>query len=196
MITIGITGGIGSGKSEVALYLREIGYALIDADEIAREAAVPGEPPSLKLREIIGAGIFLKDGSLDRPRLAKLVFNDPSVQKIVNEIFHEDIRERIESKARDLEDKGEKVIFLCVPLLFESEAKLKTDEIWLVSADEYIRIGRVIQRDGMSEEDVRARLNSQMPEEEKRKRAGIIIENNGTLLELRAAVDELLSTLS
>ena len=192
MKRIGITGGIGSGKSEVTKYLREKGYAVIDADEVAREAAMPGEPAMLRLLDEIGEGVFLDDGTLDRQGLAKLMFYDPLVLITVNGIFHGDIKERIERHVRELEEKGNKAVFLSAPLLFETEAGWMADEVWLVTAGEGVRLRRVMERDGLCEEDVRARIDSQMPEEEKRARADIVIENNGTLEELFASVEKVL----
>ena len=190
---IGITGGMGAGKSEVTRYLRGKGYTVIDADEAAREAAVPGEPAMLRLREEIGDGIFLEDGNLDRQALAKLMFYDSIILMTVNEIFHRDIWERIEKHAKECEERGEQVVFLAVPLLFESDMDWGLDETWLVTADDSVRIERAMKRDGISEEDAIARMQSQMPEEEKRARAGVIIENNGTKEELLARVDGLLA---
>ena len=195
MKRIGITGGIGAGKSEVTRYLRGKGYTVVDADEAAREAAVPGEPAMLRLREEIGDDIFLEDGNLDRQALAKLMFYDPIVLMTVNEIFHGDIRERIEKHVKECEDGGGKIVFLTVPLLFESELDWDLDDTWLVTADEDVRLRRAARRDGLSEADVRARMQNQMPEEEKRARASVIIENNGTLGELRAVLEGLLRNL-
>jgi len=187
---IGITGGIGSGKSEVTDYLREKGYPVIDADEVAREAAMPGEPAMLSLREEIGDEIFLEDGTLNRQELAKIMFTDSMTLMTVNEIFHGDIKERIEAHVNEQHDA--QVIFISVPLLFESDAEWMADETWLVTADEDLRLRRVMGRDGMTEEEVRARMSSQMPEEEKRGRADVVIENNGTKKELRTFIDGLL----
>ena len=192
---IGITGGIGSGKSEVAGLLRGKGYSVIDADELAREAAAPGEPAVIRLREEIGGGIFSCDGSLNRKKLGKAMFADPAVLKKVNEIFHGIILRRIEEETEKCSNRGEKAVFISVPLLFETGAERMMDEVWLVTADEDIRLGRVTQRDGMTEEDVRARMRSQMPEDEKLKLAGVVIENNGTKEELKAAVEGLLQRL-
>ena len=192
---IGITGGIGSGKSEVTRLLREKGYTVIDADEVAREAAIPGEPAMLRLREKTGDGVFHEDGSLARRKLSKLMFTDPAVLKAVNEIFHGDIRRRIEGIVEAREARGERVVFISAPLLYESGADSMVDEVWLVTADESIRLQRTIERDGFSEEDVRARMRSQMPETEKRDRADVVIENNGTIEELRELVSRLASTV-
>ena len=192
MKRIGITGGIGSGKSMVTDWLREKGYTVIDADEVSREAAVPGEPAMLRLREEIGDEVFLDDGNLDRQELASIIFSNSLALITVNEIFHSDIKKRIEAHARDAEKKGEEMIFLSAPLLFEADAAWMTDEVWLVTADEEIRLNRVMERDGISEEDVRARMESQMPEEDKKIKADIIIENDGTLEELYAIVEKLI----
>ena len=196
MKRIGITGGMGAGKSEATRHLRGKGYTVIDADEAAREAAVPGEPAMLRLREEIGDGVFLEDGNLDRQALAKLMFYDSIVLMTVNEIFHRDIWERIEKHAKECEGRGEQVVFLAVPLLFESGMDWGLDDTWLVTADEGTRIGRAMKRDGLTEEDARARTQSQMPEDEKRALAGVVIENDGTRAELCARIDGLLSVLT
>jgi len=190
MKRIGITGGIGSGKSAVTDFLRDKGYMVIDADEIAREAAMPGEPAMLRLREEMGDEVFNEDGSLNRQKLADIMFYDPIALMTVNEIFHGDIKERIEARVRG--SQGAKVVFLSVPLLFEADAGWMADEKWLVTADEDKRIKRVMDRDGMSDEDVKARMASQMPEDEKRARADVVIENNGTIEELYVTVESLL----
>jgi len=188
---IGITGGIGSGKSLVTDYLRDKGWTVIDADEVAREAAMPGEPAMLRLREDIGDDVFQGDGSLDRQALAEIIFSDPMALMTVNEIFHGDIKERIEAHVREREEKGDELIFLSIPLLFETDAGWMADEKWLVTADDETRLARVMARDGITEEAARARMASQMPEAEKRALADIVIENNGTIGELYAAIEQL-----
>jgi len=189
MKRIGITGGIGSGKSAVTDYLRGKGYAVIDADEVAREAAVPGEPAMLRLGEEIGGEVFREDGTLDRQELARIMFSNPIALMTVNEIFHGDIKGRIEAHANEREKLGDSIVFVSAPLLFETGADRMADESWLVTADDEKRLKRVMDRDGLSAEDVRARMDSQMPEDEKRARADVVIENNGTLEELYAAIE-------
>ncbi|MDR3365299.1 MAG: dephospho-CoA kinase [Clostridiales Family XIII bacterium] len=198
---IAITGGIGAGKSAVTDLLREKGCTVIDADEVAREAARPGEPAMQKLRVEFGDGVFLEDGNLDRPALAKLMFGDPAATAAVNDIFHGDIKERMESLASRFAEKAEgakesgKPVFLSVPLLYEAEADRMADEVWLVTADEPLRLSRAMARDGVGEADIRARMRHQMPEGEKRARADAVIENNGSLPELRMAVERLLQMM-
>lgn len=188
---IGITGGIGAGKSAVTDHLRAKGFAVIDADEVQREATRPGEIAMLRLEEEIGEDIFLEDGELDRPKLADLMFSDPSVLYVVNLILHSDIKERMERKIA-VEDG---VVFLSVPLLFESSERWNCDSVWLVTADESVRLSRTMARDNASEETIRARMAAQMPEEEKRDLADVIIENNGSLNELYERVDKQLLQL-
>ena len=195
MKKIGITGGIGSGKSMLTNWLREKGYPVIDADEVSREAAAPGEPAMLRLLEEIGSEVFNNDGSLNRQKLANIIFYDPISLMTVNEIFHGDIKERIEEKVSEHEKMGERVVFLSVPLLFETEADWLLDEKWLVTSDEEKRLKRVMDRDGITEQDVRARMASQMPEEKKRAKADFIIENNGTPDDLYGEVEKILKRI-
>ena len=199
---IGITGGIGSGKSEATAILREMGFNVIDADEVAREAAMPGEPAMLRLREEFGDGVFLDDGSLDRKALANLMFHDPDILATVNGIFHSDIIARMEKAAGEVAgdtdeaaSDADKLIFISAPLLFETGMRWMVDETWLVAADEDVRLRRTMERDGLSEEAARARMRNQMPEDEKRALADRVIENNGTLADLRAEVQNLVQDL-
>jgi len=193
---IGITGGIGSGKSAASVFLRGRGYTVIDADEVAREASKPGEISMLRLREELGDEVFLDDGNLDRKALAKLMFSDSIALLTVNSIFHGDIKNRIEAIVKDRAGQGDEVVFISAPLLFESDSSWIADEVWLVTADEDVRLKRVMQRDGLSEDDVRARMQSQMPEAEKRALADVVIENNGTMEELIAAVEDVFTRRS
>jgi len=203
---IGITGGIGAGKSVVTDYLREKGYLVIDADEVAHEASRPGEPAMLRVAETFGGSVVTPQGELDRPTLAKLVFADPNKLLALNEIFHKDIGERIEKAVRTAEDNDVddrmrvghgrgRMVFLSVPLLFETETEetgLAVDEVWLVTADDDIRLRRAMARDGATEENIRARMRNQMPEAEKRERADVVLENNGTREDLFAKIAGLL----
>jgi dephospho-CoA kinase len=188
---IGITGGIGAGKSEVTKHLRAKGFAVIDADEVQREATRPGEIAMLQLAEEIGDDIFLDNGELDRPMLADLMFSDPDILFTVNLILHSDIRTRMEKQIA----AEEGAVFLSVPLLFESGGRWNCDTVWLVTAAEDVRLARAMARDGADEKDIRARMAAQMPEEDKRALADVVIENNGTPEELGARIDEQLLAL-
>jgi dephospho-CoA kinase len=188
---IGITGGIGAGKSVVTEYLRTKGLVVIDADEVQREATRPGEIAMLQLAEEIGDDIFLESGELNRPMLADLMFSDPDILFTVNLILHSDIRERINKKIA----AEEGVVFLSVPLLFESGGRWNCHSVWLVTADEDMRLARAMARDGLGEADVRARMAAQMPEEEKRAMADVVIDNTGTISQLHERVDNELNLL-
>ena len=190
---IGITGGIGSGKSEVTKLLRQKGYTVIDADEVSRDASSPGSEALRRLRERLGDDVFLPDGSLNRKKLAALMFANDDILVAVNDIFHPDIFSRIETIAKETVPLKDSPVFISVPLLFETNTDGMMDEVWLVTADEHIRLKRVLERGGMSESDIRARMAAQMPEDEKRSKAGVIIENNGTLEELYEVVEKLLN---
>ncbi|MDR2156767.1 MAG: dephospho-CoA kinase [Clostridiales Family XIII bacterium] len=201
MRVIGITGGIGSGKSVVTAYLRRRLYSVHDADEIAAEAVRPGEPALNALTEAFGKGILCDDGTLDRRALADLAFGNGENVKILNRIMHADIERRIAARlerhrSHILNNPGEretpKPVFLAAPLLFEAGLSARCDEVWLIAADEALRVRRAAERDGVGEERIRARVLHQMPEAEKRAKADIVIENNGSVDALLARVDRLI----
>lgn len=189
---IGITGGIGSGKSEVTKILRANGYTVIDADEVSREASALGEPALDKLRDIFGDVVFLDDGNLNRATLAEIIFSDEGKRRTVEGIFHAEIGKRINILFNEAITRGEKKIFICMPLMFETGNAEGMDEVWVISTDEDTRVNRVMKRDGLSEPEVYLRLSAQLDEEERLSKGGIIIENNGTLKELKMKVDDLL----
>jgi dephospho-CoA kinase len=199
---IGITGGIGSGKSTVTAYLRRKLYSVCDADEIAREAVRPGEPALKELTATFGKKILNDDGSLNRRALADMVFGDEAKVEALNTILHSDISRRLEvcinrHRTHILKSRGKmktlKVAFLTAPLLFEAGLAGRCDETWLITADENIRVRRAAERDGVTEERVRARAAHQLSDAEKMKRADIIIENNGSVEELIEQIDRLLN---
>ncbi|MDR1952871.1 MAG: dephospho-CoA kinase [Clostridiales Family XIII bacterium] len=195
---IGITGGIGSGKSTVTAHLRRRLYSVYDADEIAREAVRPGEPALKELTAAFGEDILNADGTLNRSALADKVFGDESKVEVLNAILHGDIARRLDAhidrhRAHVLKSRGKmktlKTAFIDAPLLFESGLAARCDETWLIIADEDIRLRRVALRDGLSEAQIRARAAHQLSDAEKRKRADIVIENNGSVEELIKQID-------
>jgi len=191
---IGLTGGIGSGKSTVSKYFAGKGYAVIDADIIAREIVVPGAPALRKLVSVFGTEILNDDGTLNRKKLAGIVFKDDVLRGRMNEIMHGEILRIMKERIAGLSASGYNgIVFLDIPLLFEtdSELTLKMDEIWFVDAEEEIRAARVTERDGISRQDALNIINSQMSSEEKRKRAHKVIENSGSEEELYQKLDVL-----
>lgn len=188
---IGIAGGIGSGKSTVTDYLRDKGYSVYDADEIAREAVMPGEPALDKLREFFGEGIIENGGTLNRRKLAQITFGQEDKTKKLNEILHKDIDGRIDKYISAY--KGEMdTVFISAPLFFEAELERKCDETWAVIADKEIRIKRAMERDGLPRREVEDRMDRQMSDEVRAEKADHILKNHGTKEELIDQVRQLL----
>jgi dephospho-CoA kinase len=193
---IGITGGIGSGKSVVSDYLRSQGYAVIDADEVAREAVMPGEPALAKISEAFGDDVILSDGSLDRAALAKKAFANKKNTDLLNSITHEDIGRRVDAIIEKVfQNANNNLVFYDAPLIFESGMSARFDEVWLITADAHTRLKRAALRDKAPEAEIKARMDKQMPEHEKAKMADIIIKNNGTKEDLIYAVEIALQRL-
>ncbi|MDE2571018.1 MAG: dephospho-CoA kinase [bacterium] len=190
---VGLTGGIGSGKSAVAEMLHEHGARIIDTDRLSREAVAP--------RSEVLAGIakrwpraLASDGTLDRKAMAEIVFSDPEARKTLNALLHPRIRELAFAEAARARP-GEVVVFV-VPLLFESDFYRLCDVTVAVTAPAEQRLQRVVARDAVSAEHARARMLAQIDPEEARRRADCVIENDGTLEQLRARVAELWQRLS
>ena len=200
MKTIGLTGGIGTGKSTVSRYLTTKGYKIIDADQIAREVVEPGQPALASLIGEFGSEILLEDGSLNRRELARLAFASPEGKAALDRITHGAIFARIEELqlqyAAELEKTSDAVIFLDVPLLFETGFDRKADLVWVVDVPDEIRVQRVVLRDGLTEEEIWARIKNQMSREEKIARADVVLDNSGTPEELYAQVDARLNEVT
>ena len=189
MRLIGLTGGIGSGKSTVAALLRELGATVIDADEATRAVQAPGSPGLQQLVEAFGPEILTPDGALDRPRLAAIAFSDPEARRRLNEIVHPLVREWMAERQREAAERGDAAVVLEVPLLFETRGAEGLDAVVLVYAPEDVQLKRLIEARGMDEQAARARIASQMPIEEKRRLASHVIPNTGTLEQLRTETE-------
>jgi dephospho-CoA kinase len=189
---IGLTGGIGSGKSAVTDYLTERGHAVVDADAIAHEVVAAGSEGLAAVVARFGADLLLPDGNLDRKRLSARVFSDDETRAALNALLHGRIARVMRERVARHRDAGARIVFLSVPLLIETGMHSETDAVWLVDADEEERVRRVVARDGMRAEDARMRIAAQMPSSEKRRYASETIDNSGSLRDLRRAVDALL----
>lgn len=200
MKVIGLTGGIGSGKTTAAEYLRQKGYRVMDADAIARDIMEPGEETLTKVAEVFGHDIIDREGGLDRKKLASLVFADEEKLKKLNDITHSVIRRVIKEKVKEAEEDlsdgtyMKDKVFIDAPLLFESGLDDMTDENWLVIAGEGQRVERVANRDGISREDVFQRMENQMSDREKIRRTDYILNNRGTREDFYIAISKLLET--
>ena len=177
MRIIGLTGGIASGKTTVARMLAELGAIVVDADQISREAVMPGSAALAALVEEFGPDILLPDGTLDRARVARTVFHDPAARKRLEAILHPAIRQLADQKLTELRKVGTEVVLYIAPLLIEAGAVSRVDEIWVVHVDQATQISRLMSRDGITEQEALQRIAAQMPMEEKRKYGKVVIEN-------------------
>jgi dephospho-CoA kinase len=187
MLLIGLTGGMGSGKSTVSKLLGDKGAIVIDADAIVHELQEPGRPVFDAMVDRFGKGIVAEDGGLDRPAVADLVFNDSEALAALNAIVHpavgREIAQRMEAQA-----ETDHVVILDVPLLVESG---RDDLVGLlvVDVDPEIAVRRLVEQRGMREDDVRARIAKQVSRDERLAKADHVIDNSGTSDELAAKVD-------
>ncbi|MER6107358.1 dephospho-CoA kinase [Streptomyces hirsutus] len=189
MLTVGLTGGIGAGKSEVSRLLVECGAVLIDADRIAREVVAPGTPGLTAVVEAFGEEILTEDGSLDRPRLGAIVFADKEKLALLNSIVHP----LVGARSRELEEAAaeDAVVVHDVPLLTENDLASLYDLVIVVDASTETQLERLVGRRGMSEEDARARMAAQATREQRRKIADIVIDNDVPLDELTRRVKDI-----
>ena len=192
MRVIGLTGGIGTGKSTASEYLRKQGFSIIDADRISREIVEPGTLLLKELEKNFGSGIIKDDGTLDRKALAAIVFSDKEKKSRLDGLMHGHILDEIERKISESQSGEGRGIIVDAPLLFETGLEKKCNQVWLITADEKLRILRVCERDGMDPEEVRARIQNQMADEEKKERAHRIVDNSGSKEALLAQLAELI----
>jgi dephospho-CoA kinase len=185
---VGLTGNIASGKSAVARVWQRLGAHVVDADELARRAVAPGSPGLAAVRAKFGDAAIAPDGSLDRARMRALVFADAAQRTALERIVHPAVaRLRLQEEAR-LEADGARVVVHMVPLLFEAGLTDEVDTIVFVDAPEDVRLERLVRDRGLDPDEARRMIAAQVPAADKRARADILIENDGTLadLELRA----------
>lgn len=192
MKVIGLTGGIGSGKSTVSQYLIKLGYDVIDADKISHDITMPGHETLKKLKEEFGDSIILSDGSLDRKELGKIAFSDSLRHKRLEEIVTDSVINIVNSKIKEFREENKDIVILDAPLLFESCMDKKCDEVWLVTSSLEERVKRVMARDGLSREEILDRIDNQMPDNEKIKRSTCVIKNDGPLDDLYRTIDFIL----
>jgi dephospho-CoA kinase len=188
---IGLTGGIGSGKSTVSRFLAELGAAVIDADKIGHEVYRPDTDTWRELVKTFGRGILAADNTIDRKKLGAIVFSNEEELKRINAIIHPQITEIIKKQIDDYRRKEAKVIVLDAPVLLEAHAKNLVDEVWVVVADEENVIKRAVARTGLREEQIRDRIRAQMSKTERIKNAQVIIYNDGTPEDLRGKIKNL-----
>lgn len=186
---VGLTGGIGSGKSLVAELLAAHGATIIDADLLAREVVAPGTPGLAAVRERFGAGVLRSDGSLDRAALGRIVFGDPLARRDLEAIIHPAVRARAAALTAAAPEGA--VVVQVIPLLVETGQQGNFDQVVVVDVDPEVQLSRIVRRDGLTEAEVHARLRAQASREARLAAADVVLRNNGTRDDLAAAVDRL-----
>ena len=189
---VGLTGGIATGKSTVSRMLRKRGAAIIDADQVAREVVEPHTPGWRRVRDRFGERILRPDGFLDRRALREVVFRDHRARQDLNNILHPLIRARMLEKADFLEgDRPERLIVFDIPLLYESKLTHWVKKVIVVYVPESVQIRRLMDREGIGEEDALRMIRAQIPIEEKKRMADCLIDNSGSREETERQVDHL-----
>ena len=195
MLLVGLTGGIGSGKSTVARMLEERGAVVFDADLLAREAVEPGTPGHTAVIERFGADVLAPGGELDREALASIVFADPSARRDLEQIVHPEVR-RLFAEGSEAYRDTDRIVVFSAPLLVESGMHTAFEILVVISATVATQIERLMRQRGMSEAAIRARIDAQAPLEDKAAVADFLVDNGGTLAELESQVERLWHDLS
>lgn len=184
MKTIGLTGGIASGKSTVAKALGELGALVINADTVAHEIMLPETPAWADVVKHFGEQVLNQDRTINRVVLGQIVFNQPERLKLLNQIVHPRIIERFQNDLDEIRrNRPQAIVVMEVALLYESHMDRLCDEVWVVWVDRETQIGRLMAREGISREDALKRIAAQMPLDEKAKRADRVLDNSGSIEE-------------
>lgn len=191
MITIGLTGGIGSGKSLVARMLAEKGAALINADQVGHQSYRKGTPVYQRLVASFGRDILDEDGEIDRRKLGQRVFAEPRERERLNAIVWPEMARMMAQELEALRSQGKPVAVLEAAVLIEAGWRPLADEVWVVLASPRVTRQRLVETKGMSPEQADARIRSQLSNVERRRHADVVIENSRTLEELRQRIEEL-----
>lgn len=191
-VVIGITGGIASGKSTISNIIRSLGFVVVDADIAAREVVMPGEPAYQKIIETFGEEILLENKEINRAKLGSIIFHNEEKRLILNSIVHPAVRQKMLADKDAAIERGEKTVFMDIPLLFESKLTYMVDRTILVYVDENTQLKRLIERNQLSKEEALARIQSQMPLSEKKALADAVIDNNGTIDQSKEQLLEIL----
>lgn len=195
MLWIGLTGGIASGKSTVSRFLREKGYAVVDADQLAREAVQIGTKVHAEIVRHFGPDAVLSSGELNRARIGEVVFKDRAKLTLLEDLIHPEVRRLALESRSELESQGLRLAFYDVPLLFEKDMQPLFDHITVVACKPEVQKARLIARNGFSSEEADRRIAAQLAMEDKIAGAKTVIYNDGTLEDLERAVDAYLATL-
>ena len=188
MKVLGLTGGIGSGKSMVLSMFANLGAEVIDADQLAREVVEPGQPALEEIATAFGRDMLMPDGRLDRGKLARIIFADPVARARLNAITHPRIRERM---ATEMALRGSRpgLLIVDIPLLYENDRSDTVESVIVVWVDSKTQLRRLTERDGLTPDEARQRIAAQMPLDEKRARADLVVDNSGSRENTRRQVE-------
>ncbi len=193
---IGVTGGIATGKSSVADLFKKIGLPVVSADELAREVVRSDSDALRAIAQQFGSDVLLSDGTLNRERLAQIVFTDAAARRALNQITHPEIARLAESKLAALVEAGADTIIYEAPLLYEAGAEERVDKVLVVTANPAVQKNRLMARDGLDAETADLRISAQMPLSEKVLRADFVIDNSGAPAETARQVEALCRELA
>ena len=190
-MVIGLTGSIGTGKSEAARQLEALGASIISADQVGHEAYTPNTEAWEQVVVAFGDDILQDGGEIDRRKLGAVVFSDPGQLEKLNQIMHPRMARMVADKIEELRDQGVEVVVVEAALLFEAGWDSLVEEVWVTDSTEQVVIERLKQRNGMSEEEARKRISSQMGRTERLERSDYVIENSGDMATLGNTIKEL-----
>jgi dephospho-CoA kinase len=191
MLVIGLTGSIGTGKSEAARQLQILGASIISADQVGHEAYTPNTEAWEQVVAAFGDDILQDDKDIDRRKLGAIVFSDPSQLEKLNAIMHPRMARMVSDKIEVLRGQGVKVVVVEAALLFEAGWDTLVEEVWVTDSSEDIVVGRLKERNGLSEEEAKKRINSQMDRAERIERSDFVIDNSSDMAGLESAIKEL-----
>ena len=191
MKVIGLTGGIGSGKSTVSQLLHELGAVVLDADKVGHEAYKPNTETWLDVVATFGRQILTSHGEIDRTKLSQIVFSDPELLTQLNQIVHPRMYEMMRSQIEEFRRQGVEVVVLEAAILLEAGWTPLVDEVWVTVAPEHEVVKRTLERNRLTKEQILARIHSQLSSEERTEHADVIINNDGSIDELKVKIKEL-----
>ena len=194
-LVLGLTGGIATGKSTADKFFEEKNNPIVDCDEIAHNIMNVNKPAWKDIKEVFGEKYLNEDQTINRKKLGKLVFNDPTKMKILNEITHPRIFQEMESQIAQYKSEGYSLIIVDAPVLFESHSEKYYDKTLVISLPQDLQIKRLMARNNLTKEEALSRINSQMSLKEKEARATYVIENTGSVEDLYKKLNELLTKI-
>ena len=193
-LVIGLTGGIGTGKSEVARLLRAFGAVVINADQVGHEAYAPNSESWQDVVRTFGKGTLQPNGEIDRRKLGEIVFSDPGQLAKLNEIMHPRMARMVADRVEQLRSQGTEVVVLEAALLFEAGWDSLVDEVWVIDAPVEVLFLRLRARNDLDEAEVQKRIGAQMARGDRRSRADVVVDNSGDIAALRETVSKLWHT--